>query len=469
MTTWSKPLNVLFVVKSLAHFSYISSIVSSLDRSDHKIHIIFDPVWSKKASDCFVQQFIARSKSVTMGWALQRTDNWRRWIFFARELRSYISYIKRTDQSSYYLKRWNSYLPPGIRHISYLRPVQFLLARLPVYQWLTAFEGHIPPDQEIAADLLRLKPDVVVITPMNQRFSEEVEYVKAAKHLKIPTVVSVLSWDNLTTKGIFHVIPDLTLVWNEVQYNEARNIHNVPDDKLLITGSPFFDKWFGAGDLLEDRKSFCRRMGLDPELPFFLYLGSSVKIARDETWLAQRIYDSLKNHTNTSIQNAAMIARPHPANTKRYKKLVGDHLVVSPKEGALPESEDSQRDFYNAVAHCAFTVGINTSGMLDAIILGKPCLTVMTDQYQSTQEKAVHFRQLLHADVLDVTYSVEQAIDSMIRLFEGEDLHKEQRQQFLKKFVRPYGPHIAAGDMAAKAIELIAQGISVDKIKASIP
>lgn len=465
----SKPLNVLFVVKSLSHFSYISSIVNSLDRSGHQIHILFDPVWSKKASDYVVRQFIARSKNVAMDWSLQRTDKWRRWIFFARELRSYINYIKRSDQSPYYLKRWNRYLPQGIRQILYFRPVRLLLSRLPVYQWLTAFETHISPDREIAADLLRKKPDVIVVTPMNQRFSEEVEYVKAAKHLNIPTVVSVLSWDNLTTKGIFHIIPDLTLVWNEVQYNEAKNIHNVPDEKLLITGSPFFDKWFDVSNLLEDRQAFCRRMGLDPKQPFLVYLGSSVNIARDETWLVQLIYDGLKTHIKESIQNVAMIVRPHPANTKRYYKLVGDHLVVSPKAGALPESEDSQRDFYNTVSHCAFTIGINTSGMLDAIILGKPCLTVMTDQYQYTQEKAVHFRQLLRADVLDVSHSVEKAIDSVAQLLEGEDVHKKQREQFLKKFVRPHGLQIAAGDVAAKAIELIAQGISVDEIKASIP
>lgn len=75
---------------------------------------------------------------------------------------------------------------------------------------------------------------------MNIRFSEEVEYVKAANAIKIPTVVHVLSWDNLTTKGLCHIIPNLTLVWNEIQSQEAITIHEVPDDKILITGSLFF-------------------------------------------------------------------------------------------------------------------------------------------------------------------------------------------------------------------------------------
>ena len=462
------PLKVLFVIRSLSQFSYISSIVQSLDRSGHHIQLLFDPVWSKTTSDQVVRQFNERADNVVADWSVQRTDSWRRWIFFLRELRSYISYTKRSDQSSYYLKRWNRYLPSGIRQLLYLRPVRFLLAHSPVYQWLTAVEKQVPPDQKIVADLRDRKPDVIVVTPMNQRFSEEVEYVKAAKTLNIPSVVSVLSWDNLTNKGIFHVIPDLTLVWNEEQRKEAVNIHGVPDEKLFITGSPFFDKWFDAGELRESRRAFCRRMGLDPAQPFFVYLGSSAKIARDETWLAQRIYDGLKTHATTSVQNIGMLARPHPANAKHYNRLIGDHLVVWPKDGALPEARDSQRDFYNALVHCEFTIGINTSGMIDAIINGKPCLTVMTDQYRATQQKAVHFNQLLDADVLEVNHSPQEAIDAMVRLLGGEDRHCDQRQQFVKKFVRPHGLGIAVGEVAARAIELIARGKSVDDIKASM-
>ena len=134
----------------------------------------------------------------------------------------------------------------------------------------------------------------------------------------------------------------------------------------------------------------------------------------------------------------------------------------------MPEARDSQRDFYNALRHCEFTIGINTSGMIDAIINGKPCLTVMTDQYRSTQEKAVHFRQLLHADVLDVNHSTQEVMDSIDRLLAGEDRHSDQRLQFVKEFVRPRGLELAAGQVAARAIALIAKGRSVDELKVSM-
>ena len=85
------------------------------------------------------------------------------------------------------------------------------------------------------------EPDVVVASPYIFSLSREVEYVKAARSLGIPTVVVVLSWDNLTSKGTFHVLPDLTLVWNSALAEEAASLHDVPKEKLVVTGAPVFD------------------------------------------------------------------------------------------------------------------------------------------------------------------------------------------------------------------------------------
>jgi hypothetical protein len=70
--------------------------------------------------------------------------------------------------------------------------------------------------------------------------------------------------------------------------------------------------------------------------------------------------------------------------------------------------------------------------------------------------------------VLDVNHSPQEAIDSIVRLLEGEDRRCDQRQQFVKEFIRPHGLGIAAGKVAARTIELIAEGRSVDEIKSTV-
>ncbi len=69
-------------------------------------------------------------------------------------------------------------------------------------------ETLVPPDPGITRWLEDYRPDVVVASPFIFPVSKELEYIKAAKALSIPTVGAVLSWDNLTSKGTFHVIPD---------------------------------------------------------------------------------------------------------------------------------------------------------------------------------------------------------------------------------------------------------------------
>ena len=443
-------MKVLFIVKSLAHFSYVSSIIKELDKFC-KIELLFNMKWSARRPDNVVR-FLQQSGIKEYGWTVERKDH--TWIFPLREIRSYISYLKRKGQSEFYLKRWHKYLPQKLKGLASNRCIKFLLSHFAIYELLTFIEKRVPSDRGVIEDLKKRNPDVVVVTPINHRFSDEVEYIKAANALSIPTVTTALSWDSLSTKGVFHAIPDLTLVWNEEQRSEAIEIHGVPKDRIRVTGAPFFDKWFEP-QLLEDRQFFCERAGLDPKKPYFVYLGSSINIVKDETWLIRKIYNTMRK--SERLKNFSMLVRPHPANSIYCNNLFGDGIVVWPKNGSLPEDARSQRNFYNALKHSAFTFGINTSGMIDAVILGKPCLTLVTDRYRDTQRKAVHFRQLVEA--LEISYSKEQLIISMERVVNGNAWKGNERVGVVEKFVRPMGLDVCAGELAAKGIyEIVHRG-----------
>jgi hypothetical protein len=285
------------------------------------------------------------------------------------------------------------------------------------------------------------------------RFSEEVEYLKAAKSESIPTVVLVLSWDNLTTKGIFHLMPDLLLVWNQIQQDEAGRIHRIPRQRAVITGSPFFDKWFGQQDLLEERDVFCRRIGLNPHKRFMTYLGSSANIASDETWLVKDIHAHLRGHSHPEIRGMEILVRPHPANAKHYEQLNSPGIQVWPRDGALPEVRQSQSDFYNSLVHCVATLGINTTGMIDSVIVDKPSMTLLAAKYGKTQVSAAHFKQLIAAGVLEVLTESAQVPDKLFGLLGDGDSKQLLRREFVRRFVRPHGLKTAAGYMAALAVE----------------
>lgn len=464
-------MNALFAGRSVYHFTYYESLVRQLCSAGHSVEMVYDRKWSQGQSDESLRKCLDEHKNLSMSWGLRRSDKYRRLIFNTREIRSYTDYLRRSlsdDQSQFYLNRWRSYLTPLIRFNADKWPLRRLLAREGTQLLLEKIEAWVPPAKDIVRSLQEKKPDVVIASPVDMRFSEEVEYVKAAKSLGIPTVALVLSWDNLTTKGLFAVVPDLMLAWNEAHASEAVGIHKMPASGVVIVGSTFFDKWFDADHLLMSREDLCARLGIDPGRPFITYLGSSANIARDETWLVERIVEGIRSHSNEKVRQLGIVVRPHPANSKVYQRLSADDVVVWPRNGALPESETSQKEFFSTLTHSVGTVGINTSGMIDAIILDKPCVSVVTDEYRDTQSAAAHFKHLVASDALELAEGVDGSLRSLEAMLSGEDKRKEARNRFVRSFVWPCGNNTPAGAVAARAVELAAQGVKPEEVKRRI-
>ena len=48
----------------------------------------------------------------------------------------------------------------------------------------------------------------------------------------------------LTNRGLIRVTPDRVLVWNDIQKQETTELHEVPAERVVITGAPRFDEFF---------------------------------------------------------------------------------------------------------------------------------------------------------------------------------------------------------------------------------
>jgi hypothetical protein len=86
-------------------------------------------------------------------------------------------------------------------------------------------EEAIPTDPAIDRFVRELAPDVVVATGTFRHVSEEVEALKSARRLGIPTGIFISSWDSLTNKGALKFTPERVFVWNEAQARDAEELH----------------------------------------------------------------------------------------------------------------------------------------------------------------------------------------------------------------------------------------------------
>jgi hypothetical protein len=318
-------------------------------------------------------------------------------------------------------------------------------------------EAAIPTDPQINAIVSSIAPDVMVATPLVDFNSYQVDYVKTAHHLGIPVAMAVASWDNLTNKGVLAVQPDRAIVWNQSQKREAVELHGVPPERVRITGAQLFDDWFERRPATV-RESFCRRIGLDPERPFILYLCSSLFVARDEVTFVRRWIERLRSSGSPALRDCGVLIRPHPGHAAQWSDvdLSGyGHVAVWPRRGDMPLFEKGKAEYFDSLFHAAAIVAINTTGMIEAGIVGRRSFALLTPEFAGSQEKTLHFAHLTLPGFLTTASSFEEHHAQL-----EEELRRPSTTAtlaaFIEQFVRPFGLRSPATPRVADTVEELA-------------
>jgi hypothetical protein len=466
-------VKILFVLRAAGFFPYHQTTVDHLLARGHDVTLLFETRPGRPDDRAFEAWLAARGNRVVVGDAVKRRGWWRHVLFAAREARSYASYCQRGPEVVFYRERWRRYLPWWLeRVVEHFRWADALFHRPVMQKLLAEVERLTPASRTIVAALGRDRPDCVVASPINLLHDEEVEYVKAARTLGIPSVVPVMSWDNLTTKGLLHVEPDFVLAWHAGHQQEAEEIHGVGAGHVVVTGSPFFDKWFSFERRISSRTATCRRIGLSPDAPYLLYLGSSANIARDESWLVLAVVRALREAPDPKLRRLQVVFKPHPGgslrNVRALPRLDKAGILVWPRERGRPDTADEVHGFRDMMHHAAIVVGVNTTGMVDAILCDRPCLALTVKRYRSTQTDTTHFRRMLESNAFLVGRSVRNATTLISRTLAGDDPTAVARRRFAAIYARPRGVGAEAGEAAAIAIELACSRLSADAITARI-
>jgi hypothetical protein len=319
-------------------------------------------------------------------------------------------------------------------------------------------EEAIPPSRDVNAFLQRVKPDLVVATGTIRWVSSEIEILKSARALGIPTGIFVTSWDNLTNKGSLKFVPDRLFVWNDVQGRDAVELHGIPADRVRSTGAHVFDEWFERRPSVS-RDDFVARVGLEPGEPYVVYLCSSRNIARPtevefvQSWLA-----ALRASPDQRLRRVGVLVRPHPNASEQWEgvELEEANATVWPRKGVHPVAAEARSDFVATLAYSAAVVGINTTAMIEAAILGRPVLTVRVPSFR--QEGTLHFHYLLaeNGGFLHVADDLEGHLRQLGDVLDEDQEGAVRRRQFIESFVRPGGLDRRAAPLAAAAIEELA-------------
>jgi len=449
---------VLFLGRSTKHFPYVASILEEL-AADPEVDLMlaFSRKWSKSQFDSALISFCHSFPDVSLSWIPYIKSNaLLNIIYVLRELETYLSYHNRTQQSQFYRLRWRSYLPHWLAFLAdfyFFRCIIILFLKIGFLRALEAFNSRSTPLVDYIYDV---RPTCVFASPANMRFCDLVDILIVCRQLSIPLIYLTLSWDNLTTKGLYHVRPDRLLVWNKTQFNEAVHIHKLAPHSISIIGSPFFDKWFST----VDRPIVNDSLNLDK---YILYLGSSKNIAKDESYLVEELSVALSSSVHSSTRSIKIYVRPHPANKLPFARLKNNPMIHVLNNTNLPSLDDDKNYFYSLVRGSTMAIAINTSAIIDVTILGGYCGVMLLKEYAPTQAEALHFRYIADSKSVALFTSVYDVADFLdnnpSRL---NTLVCNYRSKFIRDFIRPFGIEISAGQLGYYNIKNLLDTMKID-------
>jgi hypothetical protein len=445
-------MRVLFVMRHPGYVRNFAPVLDELASRGHDVHVGFETPSTRWLEVDPLEPLYERHATLSSGTtpAVSRT----RRSLAARGLRISRDYLRYLDDmyrdAPRLRERAGRRVPRAVKSFPGVgfRPVRRTLAAA-----LGSAERHVPRNRAVTRYLEEQRPDVVLVTPLLALGSPQVDYVREAKRPGVPTALAVASWDNLTNKGVLHELPDAVIVWNETQREEAVRLLDVPGERVVATGAQCYDHWFEQRPS-SSRDEFCRRVGLAPEHPFVLYICSSPFVAPDEVSFVRRWLAALRAAA-PPVGEAGVLVRPHPQNAAQWAGVELDGAIVWPRAGDDPVDEAGRADYFDSMAHAAAVVGINTSGMIEAAVVGRPVLTVLAEEFAGSQRGTLHFEHIAgEQGMVHVARDLDEHVVQLAEAIAGR-LDDERRVAFVRRFVRPHGLDAPATPRFADAVEAL--------------
>ncbi|MGH2838826.1 MAG: hypothetical protein ACRDJY_10855 [Thermoleophilaceae bacterium] len=450
-------MKLLFVFQDPGRIRFFEDVLALLAARGHSLHVVVESYRERLPGQLAFIEALARSENVTVEPGRKRPRSG--WTVLARQLRlslDFLHYLNSCfDDAPDFRRRAADAAPRGVVAVARVRPLRGLVRSV-----LAGVERALPVTPDVDEVLDRVAPDIVAVTPYLWFGAPQTDWVRGAKRRGIHSAALMFSWDNLTSKGSIRELPERLTVWNEVQREEAANVHGVPRERTVATGAQNWDHWFDWEPSIS-REEFCAKVGLDPARPYILWLESSGYVGGEERFISEWI-DRLRHKGGERLRTAGILVRPHPQMTADHWEGAGldaiENVSVFPAAGEVPLDDRSRTDFYDSLHHSALVAGVNTSAFIESAILGRPCLTLELERFRKGQTSTLHFHHLLaeNGGPLQRASSWEEHLAQLEAALADPAPAADRDRRFVERFVRPFGRSEAATPRVADAIEQLA-------------
>ena len=235
--------------------------------------------------------------------------------------------------------------------------------------------------QEATSLLKKEKPDLIFCT--NQRTTDAIAPILAAKDLNIKTATFIYSWDNIP-KATLVIEPDYYFVWSNFMKEELIKYYPyIKENQVKITGTPQFEPHFNE-NLVVSKEEFLKTYNLDVNKKYICFSGNDITSSPFDEYYLEDLAEEVEKLNNTGY-NLGIIYRKCPVDfTGRYTKVLENykHIIVAIDpvwknlgnswNKVMPFKEDMQL-LANTVRYSELVINVGSSMVFDAVSHKKPC------------------------------------------------------------------------------------------------
>ena len=162
---------------------------------------------------------------------------------------------------------------------------------------------------------------VISTSPFDFR---ENQIVNVFRQCGVKSLAIIVSWDNLTSKGVMNADHEVVLVWNQFMVEEFQRFYQIYGfpSKVLATGIPRFDIYSRLESKLA-AKHFRERLLLSEDEKIILFTTGATKHFVDQTYVVQDLLDYCQ-----SCEQATLWIKCHPADSVAHYRRFAENKRV---------------------------------------------------------------------------------------------------------------------------------------------
>jgi hypothetical protein len=326
--------------------------------------------------------------------------------------------------------------------------------------------------EPVRHQLWQLDPDLIWSTVSVSGW--ESPYRMAARDLGLPVATSILSFDNLTSRGPL-ARDHHYLVWGTRMKGQLLRLYpELRESQVTITGTPQFD-FHRQAACTWTRARTLDALGIPADAPsggrYFLYGASHAMLTPEEPRLVAQL--AARMDQRSALAGHMLVVRLHPLDEPaRWQAHVASsprvrisppfaHASAAADGWTVPSAEDHAR-LTSSLAHADGCLNIASTLSLDAAILDRPVICIdFTGEPQSPRDMlyaeygAEHYAPLVASGGIRLAHTWTELLDLMEAAVVSPERDRDRRARMVEGECGPVDGH-SAGRVARTLIALAA-------------